>query len=66
MRVAFVCWRDYYGKLRVFPTRCEGFPPACLRILIETQATEERRIRERKRAEKEKSEEMSRKDPRPW
>lgn len=66
MRTAFVCWRDYYVKLRVFPVRCEGFPPACLRVLIEAQATEARRARERKAAEKEKTVEVKRKDPRPW
>lgn len=66
MRVAFVSWRDYYGKLLVFLTRCEGFPPPCLRILIEAQAIEERRARERKAAAKEEEQESGHKAPRPW
>lgn len=63
MRTAFVSWRDYYGKLWVFATRCEGFPPACLRILIKAQVAEKKRERER---EREEMEDKDRKAPRPW
>ena len=53
MRTAFVSWRDYYGKLLVFAIRCEGFPPACLRILIEAQVEKEKLAEQAEKGEPE-------------